>query len=197
MIYPFPLAEIDDKTLKKQIKAIAQVLCNVHHLENECSKKIDDNIPLSRSKNYKNILKWSQWARECVANYNKLVEMGLASCAENDYRHKLKLKIEYKPHKMFSVILWARDNVPNLIILDKWGTVTLNGRPTPFPLVTPKKFRFRCPCGNCDIRSYRNYYRHKLQQKIKKLYPNLKEKVYPRLAGIEWTRREKPEWLKL
>lgn len=136
IIYPLPPEEFDDKTLKKQIKAIAQVLCNVHHkfvikkYENmdvqeffqscgvEAPLKDHRKIPLAFCAD--KFREYSQWASTCRANYLKLVDMGMACCEEYKYRLSEPLINMYgdagkiKHYKLQPVIEWARDNVPNL-----------------------------------------------------------------------------------
>lgn len=131
VIYPLSPEELDDKTLDEQIKAIAQTLCNMHHYFNA------KDVPLKEfdfHKQYQVI--WRQYLRECLANYKKLVDMGLACCEEWLYRfdpchitvkessfpfsnQQAKEfvygdKIKDIQHKRHEVITWARDNVPDL-----------------------------------------------------------------------------------
>lgn len=120
---------LDDRSLGRMIKAIAQVLCNAHH---EQSDYIDDpdyfdtNIPLEWDgfilKKTKNS-EWSQWARQCRANYLYLVELALSLCRENVERftnwvtiHDLdcETKDPREFYKKQLTIEWARDNVPDL-----------------------------------------------------------------------------------
>ena len=187
---------LDDKSLDKMIKDIAQVLCNVHH---ELSDYIndadyfDDDIPLCWSghslKHYKNA-EWSSWATECNANYLYLVNLGLA-CS---YEIEIHRKIRSNYNKKYAEILrWARENIPGdfhkcvsvstLSCLGKCG----------LPMIMPKKFIKLCSDINGDatdnlpefmvIQSYRNYYQAKLRQK-------------PECFTI-YTNRKKPEWITL
>lgn len=117
---------LDDKSLDKQIKDIAQVLCNVHHYQFfflPFPKKMADfckHPPLKVSSN-KHIQIWSHWTRKCKANYLYLVELGLACTVEwalryNGYMTPDKCKESNKLAKLNTVICWARDNVPDLPI---------------------------------------------------------------------------------
>jgi hypothetical protein len=158
IIYPLPAQELDDKTLDKQIKAIAQVLCNVHHM------KDTKDIPLQLHKTVKtnDVL---NWLLECLANYLKLIDMGLACCEEWEYRfndikikggtHYVldndpdKKKIKYNRHKLQPVVEWARDNMPDLPKYQHTKIAENNNvswlyneeQATPFPLVMPEKYR--------------------------------------------------------
>jgi hypothetical protein len=164
VIYPLPPKELDDKTLSQQVKAIAQVLCNAHH---RMLRKVD-NIPLPP----KNIEKcnYSLWVNQCLANYKKLVEVGLACCEEYTFRFSergqdnkwkdagwIDFSIPYykeiKQPKLQPVIEWARDNVPDLphyyapnkgkICCGTNWEYNLCGHTieeTPFPLVMPEEY---------------------------------------------------------
>jgi hypothetical protein len=118
---------LDDESLNKQIKALAQVLCNVHFSQCTLSTKRDDkfdSIPLT-PKNLNDV--FTTWVRECVANYKYLAKLGLACCEEWNYRFGLgdnyitdfstgtvEWRWDTDPHKSQPVIEWARDNVPDL-----------------------------------------------------------------------------------
>jgi len=173
---------LDDKSLDKMIKNIAQVLCDVHLFKSFFhSKEIKD--------------KWSRWARECKANYLYLVELGFTLYSESVFRFGLK-KINANRR---DVIRWCYENVPDLpkrcfscgddseshMCQKCWN----DKRPNSFPLVMPKKyivdgfdpndFDKEGNGQSLTIQSYRNYYRaNKLKQNIQK-----------------WTRRQKPDWL--
>lgn len=118
IIYPLPPAELDDKTLNQQIKAIAQTLCNVHH-EVDGLRITLKQIPLSPErvvKHGKGIeLSWdnyTSWASECLANYKHLVDMGLACCSEYIYRYSdIKCPSCHKEHsdKFFDI---TKPNMP-------------------------------------------------------------------------------------
>jgi len=177
---------LDDKSLDRMIKDIAQVLCNVHWLDHairyspnlERFEKLENSVPLKEKS--LNTCSWSQWAKDCEANYLYLVELGLELMVEHVYPRCLG-----PTNKYMEAILWAKGNVP-VLTGDEYMTCPLY-----FPLVMPKKY-YRCNCDEkgyfrCDwgseqintIESYRNYYRSKLK-------------------GSEvWTRREKPDWLNL
>jgi hypothetical protein len=225
IIYPLPPAELDDRTLEKQIKAIAQVLCNVHYYAHVETNVKD--IPLEQ--NYGAYLAFTNWAGKCLANYNELVRMGVACIQECYFRWNEPIP-ENTSYKYAEVIEWAKQTKP---ALEEHGTkvVDVNGSPrflampknetTPFPLVMPDKYK-RYPLGvdtfNKAIEeSYRNYYRAKLQKprKIKckecdgfwtlvfnnedydKNCPRCEAKGYiKKQITPKWTRRETPEYLK-
>jgi hypothetical protein len=158
---------LDDRSLDKQIKAIAQTLCNVHHLYwdsiypnqlrnhksglsllgreqvEHCLEKID-NIPL-QSRGLVDPDAFTNWAAECRANYLKLVEMGLACCKERVYRAISKfghIDTLYQP-----AIEFARDNVLDLQEkLDRVGLPVIDTDPdycptTHFPLCVPEQYK--------------------------------------------------------
>jgi hypothetical protein len=137
-IYPLRPGELDDKTLDKQIKAIAQVLCNVHYLRmrmnNETYLFIEAYKILMLPKRHHDL--FSLWAKECLANYNELANTGLACCNEyvwrfSDFEWEDRIKKdqegnylyeysqivgtnELKEHELQPVIKWAMNNVPDL-----------------------------------------------------------------------------------
>jgi hypothetical protein len=190
IIYPLPPEELDDKTLDEQIEAIAQTLCNVHYrIKNGAEATIKykgrcDRIPLELI----SFDEFSEWASECLANYLKLVEMGLACCEEYRLRFSEPLLNIYgeegkvKEHKLQYVIEWARENVPELPVRidSKYNIddscIDLDSRidkeiTTPFPLVMPEEYKVYFVSENGSkgapfiIESYRNYYRAKLYKK--------------------------------
>jgi hypothetical protein len=196
---------LDDKSLDKQIKTIAQVLCNVHYILYSGNKSVNGMLN-DTTKLYKPPLlltayvhdgtrpidQWSYWARECKANYLYLVELGLSCIKEHDIRTDCQ-----KSLKENNIIEWARDNVPDLAstiirlpngIVNRYTTSEAKYI-KPFPLAMPKKYiKFSSketatfPPGefNITINSYRNYYQAKLKQKKSK-------PIY--------TNRTKPDWL--
>lgn len=197
---------LDDKSLDKMIKSIAQTLCCAHyeyHSEVEMFSfhiiKNGEDVPQTPLNIRKDImlklLPWSQWARECVANYKWLNKLGQSLLMQWVYRHPdtripvrdfiLKYKNKNFQHKLQSVIYWLNDNVPELP--DHPYGSHLNNEVTDFPLVIPEKFKIVLDTSTVIphydiIESYRNYYNH-LLSKYK--------------ADPVWTRREKPEWIKL
>jgi hypothetical protein len=202
---------LDDKSLDRMIKTISHVLCNVWH-DHEVGlliKKFVEkrrNIPLNISID-KDINKWSQWVRECKANYEYLVEMGFTLYTELTYRFGItKFNAKYR-----DILRWCYDNVPALPIKTMSSTncprIQIQCR-SHFPIVMPKKFLVNyLGHGNPEglyniIESYRNYYQAKLKKSIKcdidpetlKLYGETCEGHH---SQVKWTRREKPSWLVL
>jgi hypothetical protein len=184
---------LDDRSLEKQIKDIAQVLCNVHwHSEWKEVKDPRYNIPLSwkeevikgsGKRKITSIGQWSLWARECKANYLYLVELGRA-CIDEHFKRFAVWKqgyaegvevdaYDYKELKEESVIEWARVNVPDLppISSKESGKKFPKEMPTSLPLVMPKKY---IPSKTDMMRwfpviinPYRKYYQAKLKQQWK------------------------------
>ncbi len=114
---------LDDKSLDKMIKSIAHALCNICYW----SARYGQYTPYERSSYYKDdvplkpkggdIFKWSDWARECRANYLELVTLGLVCCTEYAIRFTPDKDIsayaaltKCKSHKLYSVIEWAAHN---------------------------------------------------------------------------------------
>lgn len=178
---------LSDADLDKQIIAIAQVLCNAHWLRfarlyspnAELFESLQKTVPLKEDKHLES--PYSYWAQECRANYLKLVEMGLRTCEEYNYRYGLNVE-----HKLFKVILWARDNVPIFDfdkILDNYVNIgndiagLLSEQTTSFPLVMPYKYKPDAKLLASDdfdfigyaVKCYRNYYRAILKKKYFKL----------------------------
>jgi hypothetical protein len=209
---------VANNDLEKQIKAIAQTLCNVHHDINQLNGTYESHhhlIPMI-GKDNKFYYNWTKWARECVANYKWLVNLGMHCCIELIlHRGILKCK------KYQLAIDWASSNAPDLpeFIIKDQGKVNCFGEKfeyksyneqSPFPTVMPKKYQNR-PYENYGkedpvIESYRSYYQHKLQQRTNCIACNNTRKSTCSdcencFSCIEimpkWTRREKPEWLNL
>jgi hypothetical protein len=187
-----------DNDLEKQIKAIAQTLCNVHFILPDKidfdRKSHEELVPLKiNAENYKKYFKWTQWASECRANYLKLVDMGLACCEEYTFRLSdgyqkdgewfCNGKVRY--HKLDNVMRWCKKNVPDLphclkhphgsdCFLQECTEYIGFLEPTPFPLLMPLEYRiFSIEHAleiNCEFtaESYRKYYRSKLMQKLEK-----------------------------
>jgi hypothetical protein len=179
---------LDDRSLDKQIKMIAQTLKIVYYRHSKHYTHLD-------KKN-----KYADWASECVANYLKLVEMGLACIQECYYRWNEPIP-ENTPYKYSEAIEFARDNVPDLPIyygstgealanpkqmLEYYLDDSHDGKITPFPLLMPEKYldpliypshhpyRFN---QDIIVKAYRNYYCIKIKPDAK------------------WTRREKSKEL--
>lgn len=228
---PAPSAQyLDDRALSRCIKDIAQVLCNVcywnshlNHYEEMPDKYLKENVPLPPNIS-KSLWVWSQWARECLANYSWLVKYGVACCEEYDFRNYGK-RWESEEHipswyKLTKVITWCRDNVPDLpggqmlCTADMPSSNTMD-LITPFPVLMPDKFKYGKPL-QCELRydeiiAYRNYYTHKLQKGLQRRIECCgRSYELVRCNGCcltngwinkpitpQWTRREKPDWLDL
>lgn len=213
---------LDDKSLDKMIRDIAQVLCNVHWL--------DENNDVD-TYNYPNGIKWpvewassadcrcrwTQWARRCKANYLYLVELGLCCCNEQFYRGNRKF------HKFSRAISWARDNVPSLkSCTNKEKLCTPECREssclwdrehTSVPLIMPIKYMklwYRDSFYHEDddikenalINSYRAYYQAKIEQRYNKRpclgTPHIFATVCIHCIWDSWwTNRQKPEFIKI
>jgi hypothetical protein len=223
---------LDDRSLDKMIKAIAQVVCNVHNdLINDSffeSSKYSDHcrdmrdqlrseIPLEPIFAFKTgILQWSQWVRECVANYNHLVKLGLALDKEHEHRFSFKYTEATKHHKLYKVLLWARDNVPSLPSHCHSCALCYNETPegckhcqktTEFPLVMPRRYyqnnKISIQPGIYGfdeeiIEAYRNYYQDQLKKPCNIhdacIYANQGKCLKSKYT---WTRREKPNFINL
>lgn len=213
---------LDDKSLDKMIKSIAQVLCNAHYIDVDhrikdfyknpsksgghlygekgaitMENKFEESIPLSESKN----CEWSEWAYKCKANYLWLVELGLNCIKEYNLRFSLNMHMLQQARHCKHPIEWARDNVPDLPPVVKYenGNQTryiLNRDHTPLPLVMPKKYFKSYPYSLIHIvESYRNWY----QAKMKKLSNCECSECKGMLAlhDPQWTNQSRPEWLNL
>jgi hypothetical protein len=217
---------LDDKSLNFMIKDIAQVLCNVHHdliddkffesskYSEHCQDirdKWKSEIPLETIFASKTgLLQWSQWARECEANYLYFVSL-LQACA-HEYRFIRDIKI---PLELGEVICWVRNNIPDLP--NKYSSchscdygddapcVCLET--TEFPVIMPKKHIKWTTINGVDDspleeESYRNYYQARLKQYIEKSVKKLQGELFQGAKtevdydGL-WTRREKPKWLSI
>lgn len=213
---------LDDRSLERMIKSIAQTLLNVHWYPHRNAVESYIDIPGI----YKEVhVEWTQWARSCSANYRYLVRLGIACCREFHYRNSEKCDEEkvYNGddncgawHKMRGVFDWARDNEPDLPEVENTNNphiVRCMFTGTPLPLVMPKKYIYACPCCQrtriveCVVKSYRNFY----LSKIRKLYEKCSncnntcfdencytcgmQDIADNLNAPTWTKRERPEFL--
>lgn len=159
---------LDDKTLSRQIRGIAQYLCNAHYLKAvftplQPNQRLDDltkDIPLPLKNNNEGLSashdSYSKWAYECSVNYNKLVEMGLACFSEYRCRGLIN-KDEYNSiYEYENILEWTRDNVPDLPIyygtvnealanpkehLENYLNENTNEKTTPFPVCVMDKYK--------------------------------------------------------
>lgn len=147
-----------DKHIVKMPVETAQMLSTVH-------RYLDGNQTYFTSKNGRRIKTWEHitdsvvydinapllyrstminhpctvWSRESMANYDWLVEHGLALCAEYTHRYD-------KIHGSQRVIEWCRENIPKKIPTGVFLT--------PFAQAMPEKYRVK----NDAVSAYRNYY---------------------------------------
>lgn len=215
---------LDDKSLNRMIKYIAQVLCNVHWMQPIDS--LNQNIPLMPKKN--NECKWTQWAKEYKANYNYLVFLGLQLCCEYDYRF-FKVKESKKigdhnlifgyGHKYYNIIDWCEENIPDLPTRDHeigcGCSECDNGfrkNITPLPLVMPKKYQMGTieisttnqtindSHNRWSILAYRNYYQYKYAKSWQGHHcvSMSGESYYAEgKSNFKWTKRQPPEWINI
>lgn len=202
---------LDDKSLDRQIKDIAQVLCNVHYQSNDVRSTEGllnlRRIPMQlRQCNRLYIFEWSQWARQCRANYLWLVDL-LNECLKEYIYNRII------PHNMYQVLCWARDNVPDLpvkpmdiksenVIRDIYGNYTM-----PLPIIMPKKYKVYGQGDEYDVGgsilvyTYRNYYQATLIKKYKKIKEDamriVEDYVAVKQFNYLWTLRHQPEWINL
>lgn len=187
---------LDDKSLDKQIRDIAQVLMSLH-VARKTEGYSQFNFTYKKSK-------WLDWITQCKANYLWLVGLAEACFDELDYRGLyLPQAKRSKKNKLilFDSWLWAIDNVPDLPESKKFNIYSGFDIANPIPLIMPKKYIKQCsavtsPCSSHIIDWYRNFYEAKLLSKDKCyikgylcIYPHLKK-------NLTWTNREIPEWLK-
>jgi hypothetical protein len=205
---------LDDKSLERMIKDIAQVLCNVHWKQ---GFKGCASIPLMPKIDKIDSCKWTQWARECKANYLYLSNLGEEIMTEIYYRRNNSFN---KPQmRWLKVIRWASDNVPDLYIRLESGvlvTPELNdmcykervGYMSGFPLVIPKRHiadqhdLIKYTSLNGYIISYRNYYQAKIEKRMKSGLNQCESNSaqwtsYDESKLPAWTNREKPVWLNI
>lgn len=206
---------LDDKSLDSMIKDISQVLCNVHHAElykkNQETKidrtvfqivedynRLETNLPLKYKQNKGQWGKWTQWARECKANYLYLCDL----CWELEKEHRYR----FNKYKNLGFLNYARDNVPDLPVKCR----SYNYGMTDIPLVMPEKYfalKFeevyikdhREPYKTqLIIQSYRNYYQAKLEQKYMRADCGCAHACdCPWENPIKFTNRSKPTWLEI
>jgi len=193
---------LDDNSLDSMICDMAQVLCNAHFHNPIKSGFVSCSwIPLSQKKE----CKWTRWIRECKANYLWLVDL-LYECLM-EYRYRLS------GHKMYKVLCWARDNVPdlpNIVKNNTHSTISIGIKDcsnpihhTTLPLVMPEKYLKIYPFRMINvIESYQAYYLAMLNKKIHKIDDmdvckcSICDKAF-KSKKFKWTNREIPQWLQL
>lgn len=191
---------LDDTSLEKQIKDIADVLCWSHENRDTLRDQYLNSTIFVELPKSKYIDQWWQWARECKANYMWLVKYGKHCSAELMKRLSMggcKTSLKY-----MDAIDWARDNVPDLPEAQNYGYIG-SFNITELPLIIPKKYYIIPNKIDIDLKaSYRNYYQAKLKQKIER-FENSNRAEHYRIAGVPcryefyWTNRQRPEWIKL
>lgn len=104
---------LDDKSLEKMIKEIAQTLCTVHYVFLHFHKEVNDyKIPLTYKLNKPNysFFRWVNWAHECVANYHFLAKLGTQYAKELIYRYGGDNTTSKVPsYKYRMAISWAKN----------------------------------------------------------------------------------------
>ena len=221
---------LDDKALGKMISAIARVLSNVCYwslnygqYSETPSKHYKDDVPLKPDVR-KDLYQWSQWARTCRANYQRLLEYAMACCKEWIYRFNDGISFEdsckffslpldiLKLHKLHYVIAWCDDNVPELPVLCTHNGGYLKYKPydpehpctcddhTPFPLVPDKYIKegVYMPLRDGDTTTalcYRAYYKAKLRKKLKKCDCFSLPCELSKCICVAWTNRSVPDFL--
>jgi hypothetical protein len=210
---------LDDESLDKMIKDIAQVLCNIHwEIYWHEGKEVygDRQLPSMKyllAEKSKTIHEWAEWARECKSNYIFLIDLLCSLLSELTYRIYLPLDDKHNNlwWKYGDIARWMRDNMPNLPL---YKELPSDGSRSQLPLVMPKKYSEHTPANRRSNKlkiqdkfelyhAYRNYYKAKLRQlkftATKQAARNVVNNTgksntvtFPR-----WTKRKKPEWLAL
>jgi hypothetical protein len=151
-----------DKHVVKMRLELAQLACTTHHL----SGTNPQIIPYKKThQNHPSAI----WARESLANYNYIVDLGLALCDELRYRFNTPNQ------KCEETLIWLKNNKPNIPdngltkprLAINWDLLTINKT---LQLENESDFDWA-------IKNYRAYYKHGKQH----LY--------------SWKNRIKPEWL--
>lgn len=201
---------LDDKSLDKMVQELAIVLCNAHckYTQKPIYAVRADTLLPARRPNHK----FAVWARECVANYKYLVNLGYALCDEWQLRCTYKYG-ESKHHKLRQVLAWALLFEPILPAGEMLCTADMPSSNsidimTPFPLVMPKSYIKEAEVANPEkwghidncMYAYRVYYQANLKKTLlKELQKEKKKWTGEKWVGssIEWTRRFQPEWIML
>lgn len=196
---------LDDDTVMKQIKEIAQVLCDVHHqiYYVNTADICCPSIPLKttgKCHEYKGDLifrnnEWVDWIFKDKAHYIYLLGYSLACIAE--YNRRMDITSSTTP-KIYGAIEWLRDNYPDLPVDDNMRTFVT-------PLIVPKKYHWEGEFFKEEnvIKSYCAYYKAKVKklESPKSIFiktPNdydssgFHKTIFPKLR---WTKRARPEWL--
>jgi len=202
---------LDDKSLNKMIKNIAQVLCNVHHkIGMDWLRTFDTDNKWENTQKFRSIPltktfldapgAWEDWARECKANYLYLGEFGRELIKEFNFRYDIPM-LKKQECNNFYAIHWVSHNVPNLPYYfetehtkEHWTFIISDGSvkddiKTPFPLIMPKKYILDGfdpddfdKEGDGQSLTIQSYRNYYRANKLKQ---NIQK----------WTRRQKPDWL--
>ena len=167
---PTKIAEYHiDKHCVKMVLEISQLLCTAHHLHP--FEELPEKFYKKTHHNHSSAI----WARESIANYCYVCEIGLCLLAEYSYRYG-------KVHASDSVIQWCTDNLPDIPAYKpeySMGSRLVTSKPA---LAMPDRYKSECP-----IESYRNYYINGKQYTDSgKWMMKYKNRDYP-----EWF----PDWL--
>ena len=93
-----------DKHVVKMILESAQLLCGVHHMTEQVTGQVTEQVPYKLShKNHP----CSIWARKSLENYVWLCDLGMELSREYTHRYG-------KTHKSQAVIEWCIINLPNI-----------------------------------------------------------------------------------
>lgn len=188
---------LDDRSLSRMIKKIAQALCQVHfqwidyhaHTIGDANHlaaniPIQDKVIFDGRRNA-----WADFGYKFSANYRYLCDLGMECCKEWSYRN---YKTEYDdkeeimvcnwpypgpPHKHQHIIEWCSQNQPDLSLEIP--------KENPYALATTISF-------------YREKYQHKLNKGLRRAitYRDVYgKKVISKPIIPKWSRREKPSWL--
>lgn len=201
---------LDDRCLRWQIRNLVDILCSVHYTVSDNQPPKRPNIIITRTSMY---CRWVHWALHSQRNYTHLCELLNVSLDEHVYRfHDLpnckftdrisKCMLVWKSH--FTAAIWCNENVPLNI-------PEIESRGFRLPIIIPKQLKMngvsREPTDPLIYDIYKGYYNFRCSELLKcktckqeiqenVTCPTCDNKKYILKFNLEYTKREKPEWVK-
>jgi hypothetical protein len=185
---------LDDKSLARMIKDIAQTLCNSHYSPAPFGlfKRPSYELPL-KFKRISYYSEWYYWTRKSQANYLYVLKLGFECLDEFYIRMRDDADIYLRKDKYENAIFWARDNIPELSEHEQ------HFQDIPeYPIdVIPKNYQIKRLNISLKgyypkisiIESYREWYKSKCILKNNSFVDKRTKKE------LKWTNRTPPKWL--
>jgi len=199
---------LDDRSLRKQCRDLAQTLCDIHYCISDNNPPLKPDFIASRPGGH---YRWVEWGAKCNDRYEWLLNYFKLSLEEHTFRFhdwiygkhgdenwiKRNRRVT-KPY--YNVYPWAHSNRPNILTQIEFR----------LPRIVPVHIRFNDLCLN-----YQLYHSWRLSEKLKCKYCNGRgnsgSSSFATIPSVKccicdgngftfkykptWTKREKPEWI--